>query len=106
MFIFYRKVRKITEFNKATEDWVSYVGKMTLFFKASRTEAEIEKKDNFAIECQSTDVRATLSVPRKMVDKTLQELSRTMTNRQDSKPNPLLERFKFNNQDWKLESIA
>ena len=41
---------KITEFDKISEDWVSYVERMTLFFEANGIEEETNK-DYFAIEC-------------------------------------------------------
>ena len=49
---------KITEFGKVSEDWVSYVERMILFFEANGIEEET-KKDYFAIECWSTDVQVT-----------------------------------------------
>ena len=49
---------KITEFDKISEDWVSYVERMTLFFEANGIEEETNK-DYFAIECWSTDVQVT-----------------------------------------------
>ena len=42
-------------------------------------------------------------MPNKSADKTLQELVRMMVNHQDPKPNPIAERFKFNNRDRKPE---
>ena len=49
---------KITEFGKVSEDWVSYVERMILFFEANGIEEET-KKAYFAIECWSTDVQVT-----------------------------------------------
>ena len=39
--------RKITEFDKPNEDWVSYVKRMTLFFEANGTEEGTKKKRLF-----------------------------------------------------------
>ena len=49
---------KITEFDKANEDQVSYVERMTLFFKAKGIQ-EKTKTGYFTIKCRSTDVQAT-----------------------------------------------
>ena len=38
---------KITEFNKANEDWVNYVKRMTMFFEGNRIEEEMKKKATF-----------------------------------------------------------
>ena len=35
---------KITEFDKASEDWVGYVERMTLFFEANGIEEEMKKR--------------------------------------------------------------
>ena len=55
MSMFYEK---ITEFDKISEDWVSYVERMTLFFEANRIEEETNK-DYSAFECWSTGVQVT-----------------------------------------------
>ena len=49
---------KITEFDKISEDWVSYVERMTSFFEANGIEEETNQ-DYFAIACWSTDVQVT-----------------------------------------------
>ena len=50
---------KITEFDKANEDWVSYVERMTffLFFEAKGIGEQLEKS-YCAIECWGTDEQA------------------------------------------------
>ena len=50
---------KITKFDKANEDWVSYVERMALFFEANRTEKEMKKKGYFAIQCWITVIQTT-----------------------------------------------
>ena len=35
---------KVTEFDKANEDWVSYAKRMTLFFEVNGTEEEMKEK--------------------------------------------------------------
>ena len=98
---------KITEFDKISEDWVSYVERMTLFFEANGIEEETKTILLSSVGAQTYKLLKGLSVPNKSADKTLQELVRMMVNHQDPKPNSMAERFKFNNRDRKPEkSIA
>ena len=60
-------LRKITKFDKANEDWVSYVERMALFFEANRTEKEMKKKAIllFNVGLLSYKLLKSLSVPSK-----------------------------------------
>ena len=100
---------KTTKFDKANENWVSYVERMTLFFEGKGIEEETKKKTILlsSVETQTYKLLKSLSVPSKPEDKTFKELFRMMKNHQDPKPNSIVERFQFNNRNRKQEeSIA
>ena len=107
--IWRRVCLSFTKSDKANEDWVNYVERMTLFFEANGIEEETKRKVILlsSVGAQTYKLLKSLSVPSKPAHKTFQELVRMMTNHQDPKPNSIAERFKLNNRDRKLEeSIA
>ena len=100
---------KTTKFDKANENWVSYVERMTLFFEGKGIEEETKKKTILlsSVETQMLKLLKSLSVPSKPANKKFKELVQMMTNHQNTKPNSIVERFQFNNQNRKQEeSIA
>ena len=58
-----------------------------------------------SVGVQTYKLLKSLSMPRKGVDKTFQELVRMITNYQDPKLNSVAERYKFNVWDRKLQEL-
>ena len=97
MSLFYGK---IAESDKANEDWVSYVERMTLCFEANRID-EVMKKRLFCYRVSDHRHTSYWKVYHYQVNQQFQELVQMMKDHQDPEPNSIAKRFKFSHCDKK-----
>ena len=99
---------KLTEFDKSTEDWSSYVERLQLFFEANEITNEGKQKAILLSSCGAVVYKLfkSLTAPTKPSEKSLPDLIQIMKDHQEPKPNPIAERFKFNNRNRKPEETV
>ena len=80
------------------EDWQSYVERLELFFTANDVNDAEKKRAILLTSCgiETYQLFKGLTAPAKPVEKTFNELVILMTNHENSKRNPIAERFQFN----------
>ena len=90
----------LSEFKADIDDWNSYVERLQFFFIANGITDESKQKAILSSSCgaDACKIFKGLTVPAKPGEESVSELAKLMRKHQNSKPNLISGRFKFNSR--------
>ena len=100
---------KIATFNSTVESWTSYCERLHFYFDANDIVDSGKKRSILLTVCgpSTYQLLKNLVQPRTPMEKTYDEIVETLKTHFNSKPSPIIQRFKFNTRDRHAgESLA